>query len=162
MNVEILKSYEANKVGKKIRGENPEGLSEAEIIAIEVDVNGGKKLPKVLREYAYIGGKTNRIGFNAPISKKLYRCLDERLAKRGVKIERPYFVFTANNEGTVYTFIYLDEGDDPQPWNASVDVGYDDDEEDGPSQIIWRCPYKSLSEMINRLVNSALNGLSPW
>lgn len=64
MNIALLKSYELSKdkisKNKKLL---PEGMSIAEIEGLETALNGGTPFPKAFREYLYIGGKFNSIGF---------------------------------------------------------------------------------------------------
>ena len=98
-----------------------EGLSEDRIIEIEAAVNDGKKLPRALREYLFIGGKWDIIGVDGPINGwwDKFQGYKKQLASRGSLPSRPIFIFNVFEEEAA-TFIYLDEGDDPRPWNISL------------------------------------------
>lgn len=162
MEIKILKKYAENINDlKNFSVSEDKGISMERIIELENILNQGKPFPLVFREYLYLGGDFDTIGFNGPIDglydkmTKGYRLrLKER---RNINLDRPIIVFDSF-EGESFMFIYLDEGDDPQPWNASLDKAYDTDE----GKKIWKVPHPSFSDLVNTLVDRALNGLQPW
>ncbi|MCH2233150.1 MAG: hypothetical protein MK078_02770 [Crocinitomicaceae bacterium] len=74
--------------------------------------------------------------------------------KEGINIARPIATF---NQLDDYSFasIYLDEGDDPQPWNCSTHSAYNSDDE-----IIWKTPFKSFFEPVNTMVEQTISGFN--
>lgn len=174
MQIQYLKTYDANKLNNKLDSSNPRGKSVPEIEALEVEYNKGKHFPKAFREFLFIGGNYNAIGFNTSLGnfKAERDYFDKKIRERGIVISRPYMVFHGNDEGTVSTFIYLDEGDDPQPWNGSLKESYDFEiwnNETDPmkkdvirTEILWKQPSASFSILVNRLVEHALKGIPPW
>ncbi len=138
---------------------NPEGNSIEEILQYENKFNEGENLPKSLKEYLFISGKFCPLGFDVVDGDYigLREYYDKRLAERGIEMERPFMIFD-NFEGDSFMFIYLDEGDDPQPWNCSVHEDYDSEE----GEMIWKVPHPTFSDLVNTLVDRALKGLQPW
>lgn len=161
MEISILKKYNNNKTNiDKYRLQNPEGKTVEDIEELEQLFNQGNPFPKAFREYLFIGGKFNSLGIQDGTDgniKGLHEFYKEKMKQRGVSIERPFLIFD-NFEGESFMFIYLDEGNDPQPWNFSVNEDYDDED----NGYLWKTPFGSFSEMIDYLVNNALKGLQPW
>lgn len=150
---DTLKNYPTNKW-------NPEGMSLEDIENLEQMLNEESSFPKVFREFLFIGGKYDGLGINGPIDGAYDRMTKKGnllMQERGIQVNRPFIIYHSF-EGKVFSFIYLDEGDDPQPWNLSVDKA--DDTDDG--EHIWKTPFATFSEKINYLVNSALKGVQPW
>ncbi|SNR17730.1 hypothetical protein [Tenacibaculum jejuense] len=85
---------------------NPEGNSMEEISEYENKFNGGKELPKALKEYLYISGKFCPLGFDVIDGDYigLRKFYNKKLVERGVKIERPFMIFD-NFEGDSFMFI---------------------------------------------------------
>ncbi|WP_046744276.1 hypothetical protein [Kordia zhangzhouensis] len=150
---DTLKNYPTNKW-------NPEGLSLKDIENLEHILNEGSSFPRAFREFLHIGGKYDGLGINGPID-GLYDRMTKggklRIQGRGIQIHRPFLTYHSF-EGNVFSFIYLDEGDDPQPWNISIDEAYDTDE----GENLWKTPFTIFNEMIHYLVDNALKGLQPW
>ncbi|WP_442264915.1 hypothetical protein ACSIGC_11230 [Tenacibaculum sp. ZS6-P6] len=138
---------------------NPEGNSVEEIYEYQKVFNQGLPLPKSLIEYLFISGKFCPLGFDVVEGNYLglRKYYDKKLEERGVKIERPFMIFD-NFEGESFMFVYLDEGDDPQPWNCSVNEDYDSED----NEIIWKVPHPTFSDLVNALVDRAIKGLQPW
>lgn len=164
MEINLLQSYFKVKDTLKnapTTSSNPRGQTMAEIEVLEQELNNGEQFPKAFREYLYIGGKYDAIGFEGPVEgvfdkmTKGYKTLFNK--NRSIKIQRPIVIFDVfEDEG--FMFIYLDEGDDPQPWNSSLLEDYDS--EDG--EMIWKVPHPTFSDMVNTLVGRALDGQVPW
>lgn len=172
MQIEHLKTYDANKANKKLRGRVAEGKSLTDIQALEAEFNQGNLFPKAFREFLFIGGNYTAIslGFVNGNFKGERDYFDREIRKRGIEIKRPYMVFTSNDDGTIWSFIYLDEGDDPQPWSGSIKESYDNEiwnDDPDPdkweiikTEAIWEMPFKSFSELIDKAVYLALNKLT--
>ncbi|UEQ75345.1 SMI1/KNR4 family protein [Chryseobacterium arthrosphaerae] len=161
MDIVYLKTYEHyKKEGKGKRRSAfgpPVGLSEAEIIQLEQTMNNGIPFPKAYREFLSIGGVCSSIslidsGNNAG---KLVAKYKQALQKRNVDISRPMAIMDTF-EGQCGTFIYLDSGDNPQPWLFSIHEDYDSDK----GEVIWASPFKTLQDMIEQLVYLSENNLS--
>jgi len=156
MKIELLTYYNDNKdkfKHRKYKKIEPCSLEEIELL--ESQINNGTPFPKAFREYLYIGGHKNGLPISYPY-KAMYpsvSTLREKLAKRGVKFDRPFVIIDKHELS--YSFIYLDDGDDPQPWNCSVDKAYDSDD----GEIIWKAPFENFSKSIKVMTDLAIEGL---
>ena len=153
MQITILKEYEELSMRNKLFRRNPEGLTTEEIESLEQKMNSQNEFPKTLREFLAIGGKFDSIGFDGTSTGShdlIHTHYKAKALARGIKLRRPFFIITIL-DGKCFTFVYLDEGDNPQPWNCSIDEGYDSDE----NEQLWKTPYNTLSELILDHVKSA-------
>lgn len=161
MEIKFLKKYKEYtdlKKGPKIaRLGPPEGFSNEEIEKIEKDLNDGNSLPQAYKEFLFIGGKFNSIQLDDYKENylKAVEYYKEKAAKRGVIISRPIAIID-NLDGALFSFIYLDEGDNPQPWSLSTSKGYDTDE----GEILYKMPFKTFKDLVEKLVYLSENGLS--
>jgi hypothetical protein len=91
------------------------GLSIDKIEALEKLYNGNKPFPTVIREFLWIAGKDNNLGFTTYRDIfKLQERARENLAQCGFNIERPFFAFDNVTDCESFSFVYLDENqDDP-------------------------------------------------
>ncbi len=151
MIIEYLGSYKAYTERKELfKRSVPEGIVLEEIEELENILNKEDPLPKVFKEYLWLGGERNGLGFNIGFknykgNSKFYQ---KKMKERGIEIRRPFIIFDSL-DGATFAFIYLDEGDNPQPWNCSVDEAYDSDE----GEQIYKMISKSFSQYIEKRVN---------
>lgn len=161
MEIQYLKTMEANSSfwNRKSRGFSLDKIEE-----LEQKLNNGIPFPKALREYLFLGGEFNSLGFDHEgigqdgsewIALKKY--YEKEMRKNNLSINRPYVVLDSY-DGAIFSFIYLDEGDDPRPYNFSVSESY----KGSNGETIYPFPEKTFSQLINRLVDYALRGLQPW
>ena len=164
MNIKYLKSFQDNI--SNLRGSISRGLNIEEITFLEEKLNNGNSFPKALKEYLYLGGDYNPLGFDSEgigydEGKNQYLALiefyEKKMKQKGVSINKPYFILSSLH-GECFTFIYLDEGDDPQPYNFGVDEDYRSEN----GEIIFNTPQNSFSELVDVLVDRALKGLTPF
>jgi len=159
MDITLLKSYDLNKNNLSKSGRfNARGMSMNEIQDLETALNGGNPFPKTFREYLYIGGKFNGIGYNDGLGDfvRLNKFYQERMKAKGLQIDRP-IMFIHNFEGEIGIFFYLDEAtDDPVLWNCSVNEDYDSDD----GKAIWKVPHPNFSTIVNDAVKAVLGGYS--
>jgi hypothetical protein len=146
------------------------GLTEERIAEIEQTLNNGMVFPAALREFLFLGGASNNIGLDCPLYGQWERFnlgTKKIIDNLGLLPLRPVFLYERWEE--VVSFIYLDEGDDPQPWNLALDEDYYYDviERDASGNIIsekelkvWKQPYKTFSEMINTTASRIARGLT--
>lgn len=169
MEIKYLQSMQQNPV---LWGDESRGITLERIKELEQKLNNGKEFPKAFREYLFLGGDYNHLGFDSHgigydyknmtttkgedfIALKEY--YEKKMPKYKVSLNRPYIILDSY-DGLSFMFIYLDEGDDPRVYNFGVDPDYRDDN----GEIIYPIPEKTFSELINRLVDYALRGLQPW
>ncbi|UKB79460.1 hypothetical protein [Chryseobacterium sp. MEBOG07] len=161
MEIVYLKNYERYKqsgTSKRISAFGPPvGLNETDITQLELEMNGGSPFPKVYKEFLFIGGEfscisLNHVGKNAG---KLVIKYKQALQKRKSGIARPIAILNTL-EGQCGTFIYLDSGDNPQPWLFSINEDYDSDN----GEVIWKSPFKTLKDMIDELVDISERNLA--
>jgi hypothetical protein len=133
------------------------GLSRQQIKYLEKKLNNTTPFPKCFKEYLEIGGDYNGLPLEGGVSYEFYHLaskhVKKELAKRGTVIKRPITVFSSYED--CYSFIYLDEGDNPQPWNCSISSQYDYDDD----IMVWKMPFDSFKELIDALVYRAVRGL---
>ena len=151
------KQFKENGIGLRYQTYgSPIGLSEAEIVQMELEMNNGLFFPKAYREFLFLGGEfatleLNDYGKNTPKGTDFFR---NGLKKRKINMVRPFAILDVL-DGECGTFIYLDEGDNPRPRNCSLHEAYDSDDD----EIIWNTPFKTFSEMIDKDVYLAENNL---
>jgi hypothetical protein len=151
------KQYIENGIGRLYSTfGSPRGLSEAEIVQMELEMNNGLPFPKAYKEFLFLGGEfstiqLNHYGKKTPKGTEFFR---SGLKKRKINMVRPFAILNVL-DGESGTFIYLDEGDNPRPKNCSLHEAYDSDDD----EIIWNTPYKTFSEMIDKRVYLAENNL---
>jgi len=150
MTIEYLQKYRDNIPNIKTSIEiKPCTIQEIE--SLEESLNQGKPFPKVFREFLFIGGNYHGLPFDMGytyMESETKRCI-QGLRDRGLIMDRPIVVFD-QLDSEQYSFIYLDEGDDPQTWNCFVV----DDEES-----IWKAPFSTFKEEVEFAVDRAVLGL---
>ena len=134
------------------------GLNTDKIQYLESKLNNGEQFPIAFKEYLTIGGDNNGLPLELGINYDAYYLsttyIKKRLMERGTNINRPIAVFCSYED--CYSFIYLDEGNNPQPWNCSVSPNYDNDD----GKMIWKMPFNSFKELIDDMVYRAIKGLN--
>lgn len=113
MEIRYLKSIEQNK---KLKSWSNQGLSLEKISELEQKYNEGKPFPLAIREFLYLAGENNTIGFDTHASiERLQDRSKEALEHCKQKIERPFFAFDQLDDCSQFTFVYLDEDqNDPE------------------------------------------------
>lgn len=91
------------------------GISLNQIEELEELYNNGKLFPKALRELLFLAGDfcyaLNRIWYKN--QQEIQTASKEWLLEYNVIIEKPFFVIAAYSIGESFSFVYLDEGNDP-------------------------------------------------
>jgi restriction endonuclease S subunit len=151
---EVFKEIGAGNAWKRFGP--PRGLSETDIVQMEQEMNNGKTFPKAYREFLFLGGEfstiqLNHYGKHTPKGTEKFR---QGLKKRKINMVRPFAMISVL-DGECGTFIYLDEGDNPKPYNCSIDKAYDSDDD----EIIWDSPFNTFSQMIDEHIYLAENNL---
>ena len=159
MTIEYLKSYDQKKFefkhGKTRPNLRVQPCTPEEIQEIRDLLNAGNPMPKAFEEFLYIGGKVTGLPLDIEFRtiKGWSEYVKEEMPKRGVKMDRPIAVFD-QLEGCCFVCIYLDEGDNPVPWNCSTDPEFDSDE----GERVWKSPFKTFKELIDEMVKLAVIG----
>jgi hypothetical protein len=91
------------------------GLSVNKIEELEQLYNQGKPFPTATKEFLWLSGIDNNIGFDdSPNIFKLQERARENLTQCGFNIDRPFFAFDNVTDCESFSFVYLDENqDDP-------------------------------------------------
>jgi hypothetical protein len=161
MKIKFLNKYKEFKDLKKdahyASFGSPKGFKEEEIVILEKELNNGNPLPLAYKEYLFIGGMMNRIKLDDYREHYLeaVKFYKEKAAKRGIIINRPIAIID-NLDGALFSFIYLDEGDNPQPWSLSTSEGYDTDD----GEALYKMPFSTFKDLVEKLVYLSENGLS--
>ncbi|AOC94003.1 hypothetical protein BB050_00864 [Flavobacterium anhuiense] len=95
------------------------GISIDEIQDLEKLYNNGNHFPKCLRELLFLSGEYSYT-FDYGISdsqKEMQEMFREYLEEKGRVIFKPYYIIEVY-DGYQFFFVYLDEGDDPQIYEA--------------------------------------------
>lgn len=158
----IYKSMEIKYLNKIL--ENPnlkswsiEGLSLAKIKELEALYNKGKPFPTSIREFLWLSGKDNNIGFND--HPNMFELQIE--CRRGLDvceqvISRPFLAFDNLNACEQFGFVYLDEDqNDPDVYWAPP--YYAADYEGHP--LIIRYDDYTFSSLVNEHIYRLKNGL---
>jgi hypothetical protein len=163
MKIEYLKKYEEN-LDNLVIISPPRGFSLSQIKELELQINNGNKFPKSLREYLFLCGDYDGTGVSDPQNMldgtAQYLVMNESyqndLKKAGLTLDRPIFIFHSY-DGDVFSFIYLDEGDDPCPHHFGIASNM----RGKNGELIYDFPQKTFSELVNVKVDRALKGLTP-
>jgi hypothetical protein len=163
MKIVYLKSMEAHPAPIDPEMVN-EGFTVAQIKELEDALNNGNSFPTVLREYLFLGGEFSHIGVvdtqRMLDGTEQYLVMNEsyqnRLKEAGLTLDRPIFIFYSY-DGDGFSFVYLDEGDDPQPHHFGIDPSMRGEN----GELIYDFPQKTFSELVDKCVERALNGLPP-
>lgn len=91
------------------------GISLNQIEELEELYNNGKLFPKALRELLFVTGDScyalNRIWYKN--QQEIQTASKQWLIEYNVIIEKPFFVIAAYSIGESFSFVYLDEGENP-------------------------------------------------
>lgn len=113
MTIKYLKQVEQNKL---LDTWENRGFSLAKILELEIKFNQGKQFPIAIREFLFLAGEFNNIGFDTHRSiETLQERSKESLEECQQKIDRPFFAFDQLDDCSQFTFVYLDENqNDPE------------------------------------------------
>jgi len=121
------------------------GISEAEINSLEQTWNNGNSFPKALKELLFLAGE-NFPGFSYGIGStqnEFQVWIREHIARMSRVIDRHFFSINFFG-GIDFTFVYLDEGDNPFVYHA-----YPYEEE----RLEWfTCSNLNLKDYIERII----------
>jgi len=157
MEIKYLLHYEKNKQNlKKAEVKQPEPCTLEEIEFLEKELNNHFALPASFKEYLSIGGKYSALPLDVIYDsmKNTTDYVKYKLHSRGIYFDRPIVVFD-HLDNLCFTFIYLDEGNAPKPFNCSLDPNYDSDE----GKIVWETPHETFSKMIEKYVALGIAGM---
>lgn len=157
MNIDILTYLRDNPIryGKSMNFEI-KGISLEEIKQLEQLYNNGIIFPKALRELLFLGGNSCYV-----LSKGWYDTQQEmqeesreKLLEFNKNITRPFFVIDVYNATEQFLFVYLDEGDNPNVYQAYLPT------------LDYIAPITNLdsklSEYINVLIDQVKKGYNPF
>ncbi|MFC0779467.1 hypothetical protein [Flavobacterium sp. HJSW_4] len=127
MEIEYLQKLKNNPKKYSKRDEfrfEIKGINMDEIQDLEKLYNNGNHFPKSLRELLFLSGEysyTFDLGINDN-QKEMQEMFREHLKEKARVIFKPYYVIEVYSDQ--FFFVYLDEGDDPQiyeahPWSSS-------------------------------------------
>lgn len=123
----IIKYLVQLEQNKKLTHFTNEGLSLAKISELEQRFNQGKPFPVAIREFLFLAGENNTVGFDTHASmERLQESAKENLEYCKQKIDRPFFAFDQLVDCEQFTFVYLDENqNDPdvylcEPYSAKA------------------------------------------
>lgn len=122
MNIQYLKKLQTNpslEINNSGYFSSIKGISETEIKSLEQLYNNENPFPKVLKELLLLAG-TNCFVCDYGINKtqqELQEWVREDMLENERTISRPFFAFDVYG-GSQFLFIYLDEGDNPEIYEA--------------------------------------------
>jgi len=162
MEIEFLQKMKENPKPHK-RLSRDRGLSIEKIEELELEINDGNPFPKAYREYLYLGGDYNSLGLSIAFEDSeswedipaIKRVAEIEMKKEGLSIDRSYIILHYYDDDN-FIFIYLDEGDNPQPYAMVLNPLNNMD------HIFPIKRADSLSFFIDDLVNRTLKGLQPF
>lgn len=138
------------------------GLSEFEISQLEVQYNNSNPFPKVLKELLFLAGKycygvsygglAEYGSSGLLVQQEMQEFARQRMQKYNKLIARPFYVIDLSI-ASQFLFMYLDEGDNPQLYDACPP------EEDEWIEIL---PNATIKSYIDNAVNLVKKGESPY
>jgi hypothetical protein len=120
MTIEYLTSLYENPIHQVHRFKN-RGIPETEIAQLEQLYNNGNAFPKVLKELLFLTGDFCYV-FEHGITKsqqEMQEWVREDMEEMERIISRPFYAIDLYG-GDQFMFVYLDEGDNPQIYQASA------------------------------------------
>ena len=150
MTIEYLQKMQQHP---KLRGWTNQGMTDAEIEALETRYNGGNHFPKSYREFLSLGGHYCNLGDidTGDGYDWLQTRARQRLQEYGQDIGRPFWVTAQLDDCEQFGFIYLDEAnDDPAIYNSYPAYVYQGD------PLVQAKPQGKFSNYINECVDRAI------
>ncbi len=157
MNIEYLKILRDNPYEYPQNLEESftiEGISLTEIEQLEQTWNNGNPFPKALRELLFLAGDYCYV-FNFGIydtQQELQEAMREDLVDNGKTITRPFYVMDTWNADQYY-FVYLDEGENPNIYEA---LPYED------SSIWLRNTHNNIKSLAEHRIARVKKGENPY
>lgn len=153
MELQYLNELEQNP---KLTHFTNKGLSIEGILKLELEYNNCKPFPIAIREFLFLAGEDNTIGFDTHHSIEiLQQRAKENLDYCKQKIDRPFFAFDQLVDCEQFTFVYLDEDqNDPDVYLAEPYAAL---EEDDP--LIRRYQEYTFSSLVNEHIRRIKNDL---
>jgi hypothetical protein len=161
MNIKYLTLLRDNPIG------NPggidfkdeiKGISLAEIQQLEQTWNGGKEFPAALRELLFLAGDDCYV-LDTGLMESQQEMQEEArqwLVDFNRTISRPFYVIDVYNAGEQFLMVYLDEGDDPNVYEAYLPNWRDD-------QMLWLDKVgRTLKDFINIRIDMVKQGYNPF
>ena len=131
------------------------GISEPEIQQLELVWNNNRPFPKVLKELLFLAGNFCYVCDYGPndSQQEVQEWVREHMEDNNRILNRPFYAFDVYG-GDTFLFIYLDEGDNPNVYQAKP---YSDDDN-------WIRPLKSqtIQSIINTGINRVKMGQNPY
>lgn len=143
MNIQYLKKIQTNpslEINNSSYFSSIKRISETEIASLEQFYNNGNIFPKVLKELLFLAGSDCFVcdyGINKT-QQDLQEWVREDMLENERTISRPFYAFDVYG-GSQFLFIYLDEGDNPEIYEAH--------------------PYSNENDWIKRLNNLTIKSL---
>ncbi|KOP40284.1 hypothetical protein DBB36_14230 [Flavobacterium sp. WLB] len=131
-----------------------EGIPESEIQQLELTWNNGNLFPQVLKELLFLAGNFCYVCDYGPndSQQEMQEWVREHLEDSNRSINRPFYAFDVWG-GLNFLFIYLDEGDNPNVFQA---LPYCDDDD-------WIIPLtKTIQNIIEIGINRVKIGQNPY
>jgi hypothetical protein len=153
MNITYLKELEQNS---KLTHFTNKGLPIDAIIELETKYNNSNPFPTAIREFLFLAGEDNTIGFDTHHSIDiLQQRAKENLEYCKQKIDRPFFAFDQLVDCEQFTFVYLDEDqNDPDVYLAEPYAAL---EEGDP--LVRRYKKYTFSSLVNEHIRRIKNDL---
>lgn len=134
------------------------GISESEISQLEQNWNSGGNFPIVLKELLYLAGETCYVldyGWNDS-QQEMQTEVREQLIEWNRVILRPFYAIDVYGSDQ-FLFVYLDEGENPNVYEAYLPtLKYDD-------ATSWlKSLDRSLKDFINFRINKVKKGYNPF
>lgn len=163
MEIKYLKKLEENL---SIYHSPCEPLSLNEIQSLEMTYNDGNPFPEVLKELLFMAGEYCMVldfgygGENDEESAQSYlqSYVREVLAANNNTINRPFYVVELW-QGYTFSFVFLDEGNDPNLYNGLFSLSGGHPEFEGK---FYQNSGIKISDLINIRINLIKEGLNPF
>ena len=157
MNIQYQQQLRDNP---SLGGHSNRPMTITEIEQLETLYNTGDEFPKSLRELLFLAGNKCAI-LDGGISATKQMMQDEvraSLSLYGKTISRPFYVIDVYNANDQFLFVYLDEGDDPDVYEAMYHEDLYPE-----NAVAWIHKVMSpLSAIVNSRIQSIKKGNNPF
>lgn len=156
MNIQYLNQLRDNPIRFGNSRNFPiQGISLQEITQLEQNWNNGNPFPKVLKELLFLAGKDCYV-FDYGIGETQQGMQEwgrEQMEDNNIVENRPFYIFDFYG-GYHFSFIYLDEGDNPKAYKGTP---YHDPEEGWIKPLTF-----TIKEYVDSRVQDVQDGLNPF
>ena len=120
MDIQFLSYLE--QIASHDKTQSLKGMAVQQIVALEKIYNKTEPFPQALRELLFLSGHScfalNRLWYKS--QQEIQTAAREWLMEYNISIGRPFFVIAVDHIGVPFTYVHLDEGNNPLVYQTDI------------------------------------------